>query len=239
VVLYQPVVNLRTRAISGFEAQLRWRHPERGLLAPSTFLPLADDIGLSRPIGEWLLRQACHDAAAWPEGGRLSLDLWPIQLTNPNLLTVVTETLRESGLTPSRLELEVVEQALLDNRPDTLATLHNLKALGVRIAMDKFGSGYSSLGYLRRFPFDKVKIDEASIAALGEKADVQAMVRAITGLCGSLGITTTAEGVATEEQCLLLADENCTEVQGTLFSAPCTAEEVARLYRLAGVGTSD
>lgn len=234
-VLYQPVVNLRSRAISGFEAQLRWRHPERGLLPPSAFLPLADDIGLSRPIGEWMLRQACRDAAAWPEGGRLSIDLWPIQVTNPNLITVVADALRESGLTPSRLELEVVEQALLDNKPETLDTLHNLKALGVRIAMDKFGSGYSSLGYLRRFPFDKVKIDETSIAALGEKADGQAMVRAITGLCGSLGITTTAEGVATEAQCLLLEDENCTEVQGTLFSAPCTADDVVRLYQLAGM----
>lgn len=232
---YQPVVEVETRRPTGFEALLRWRHPERGMVPPAEFVPLAEEIGLIVPLGELVLRMACAEAANWDPALRIAVNLSPAQLRSPRFLQVVEEALADSGLDPRRVELEITEGVLLQRTEATLATLHRLRALGVRIAMDDFGTGYSSLSYLRSFPFDKVKIDRAFVSDLETRRDDAAIVQAVIGLCSRLGMTTTAEGVETEEQLRRLATERCMEAQGYLFSHPVPAAEIpALLQRLSG-----
>jgi diguanylate cyclase (GGDEF)-like protein len=217
-VHYQPLVNLATGEISGFEALVRWLHPERGFIPPSEFIPVAEETGLIVSLGAFVLKQACHDAAQWPRHIKLAVNLSPLQFRTGSLFVTVKQALETSGLSPSRLELEITETLLLEKVDHVLATLHALRALGVRISMDDFGTGYSSLSYLRKFPFDKIKIDRSFVHDLSVNADSQAIVRAILSLGKSLGITITAEGVETEPELACLKSEGCHEGQGYLFA---------------------
>jgi diguanylate cyclase (GGDEF)-like protein/PAS domain S-box-containing protein len=228
-LFYQPLVSMQTERITGFEALIRWNHPERGLIPPLDFITVAEETGLIVPIGEWVLRQACAEAVAWPREMKIAVNLSPVQFKNKNLLTSVISALAASGLSPTRLELEITESVLLQDADATLAVLHELRGLGVRISMDDFGTGYSSLSYLRKFPFDKIKIDQSFIFDMSDDGDSLAIVRAVIAMGSSLGITTTAEGVETPEQFKQLKLEGCTEVQGYLFSPPRPAVDVKGL----------
>jgi diguanylate cyclase (GGDEF)-like protein len=228
-VFYQPLVNLKTRALTGFEALLRWIHPQRGLVSPADFVPLAEEIGLIVPLGEWVLRRACADAAGWPGAPKVAVNLSPVQFGSRTLVEDVAAALAASGLDPARLELEITETVMLADTDAVLVILHRLRDLGIGIAMDDFGTGYSSLSYLRRFPFSKVKIDQSFVQGLGQGGDCDTIIAAVADLCKQLGMITTAEGVETEDQLARLAAGNCTEVQGYLFSKPRPANEVAAL----------
>ena len=217
---YQPLVNLESNSLTGFEALLRWRDPDRGLVPPGEFIPLAEETGLIVPIGEWVVRRACADAANWPRNLRVAVNLSPAQFKGRQIITVVFGALAAAHLAAGRLELEITESVLLDKNDDTLAILHQLREFGVRISMDDFGTGYSSLSYLRSFPFDKIKIDQSFVRDLTGSDNSLAIVRAVAGLGAALGITTTAEGVETPEQLECLRREGCTEVQGYLFGRP-------------------
>jgi len=227
---YQPVVNLASNEISGFEALIRWNHPERGLVSPATFIPLAEEIGFIVPIGEWVIRQACARAAQWPGDLNVAVNISAVQFRNPGLMQVIVGALAASGLHPTRLEIEITETVLLHNREATLAVLHQLRALGIRIAMDDFGTGYSSLTYLQCFPFDKIKIDRSFVKDITESTGSLNIERAIAALANGLGMTATAEGVETREQLDKVTSEGCTEMQGFLFSQPLPAQEIERLF---------
>ncbi|HJS86957.1 MAG TPA: bifunctional diguanylate cyclase/phosphodiesterase, partial [Acetobacteraceae bacterium] len=226
---YQPLVEARSRRVRGFEALIRWQHPERGMIVPDTFIPVAESSGLIGAIGRWVLRQACLDAATWPDEIKVAVNLSPLQFKDRNLLEDVRAALAASGLPAQRLELEITESVLIHDSSAVLAILRDLKALGVQIAMDDFGTGYSSLNYLRSFPFDKVKIDRSFIKDLPHDPNAMAIVRAIVGLSTTLGMSVTAEGVETDEQALQLALEACTQLQGYLFSRPMPAARVPDL----------
>jgi diguanylate cyclase (GGDEF)-like protein/PAS domain S-box-containing protein len=235
---YQPLVDLAQDRIVGFEALLRWHHPVKGMISPADFIPVAEDIGLIVPLGEWVLREACMQAAKWPSGIKVAVNLSPVQFRSRNLVLLVIAALGQSGLSASRLELEITESLFLADTDINIATLHQLRELGVRISMDDFGTGYSSLNYLRSFPFDKIKIDRSFVRDLADRPDSVAIVRAISGLGRSLNISTTAEGVETMDQLDWLRLEGCTEVQGFLFSAARPASEVAALLSKFGVRAS-
>jgi len=224
-LFYQPIVNLVSGDVAGFEALLRWNHPERGLVSPLDFIGLAEETELIIPIGDWVLREACREAMKWPSNVRIAVNVSPIQFKSELALTV-TAALAQSGLNAQRLELEITESVLLHNAEATLAMLHQLRALGVSISMDDFGTGYSSLSYLRSFPFDKIKIDRSFVHNVAQNEDSMAIVRAVTGLGSSLGMVTTGEGVETVEESSYLKSQGCTEAQGFLFSKPRPANEV-------------
>jgi diguanylate cyclase (GGDEF)-like protein len=223
---YQAQVNLERDSVSGFEALMRWHHPERGLVAPTEFISLAEETGIIIAIGEWVIRTACIEAARWPDNIRIAVNLSPVQFRSRNLVPAVVNALAMSGLRSSRLELEITESVLLENNESTLATLHHLRGLGVRISMDDFGTGYSSLSYLRSFPFDKIKIDRSFTLDIESTADSVAIVRAVASLGTSLGIITTAEGVETQRQLDIVRREGCTEVQGYVYSEAVPADGV-------------
>jgi EAL domain-containing protein (putative c-di-GMP-specific phosphodiesterase class I) len=225
---YQPIVNVASTEVSSFEALLRWRHPTRGRIPPLDFIPLAEETGLIIPIGDWVLREACAQAAKWPGHVRIAVNLSPVQFKNAHLVASVVGALAASGLAANRLEVEITESVLLQESDATLSVLHQLRDLGVAISMDDFGTGYSSLSYLRKFPFDKIKIDQSFIRDLADGGDSLAIVRAVTGLGSSLGITTLAEGVETAEQLARLKAEGCIEAQGFLFGAAKPADEAIR-----------
>jgi EAL domain-containing protein (putative c-di-GMP-specific phosphodiesterase class I) len=216
-------------AVVAFEALVRWNHSQRGMISPASFIPLAEETGLIVPIGEWVLRQACMDAAGWSQDVCVAVNLSPVQFKNSNLVLSVKQALKASGLPAHRLELEITESVLLQNSEATLSVLHELRAFGVRISLDDFGTGYSSLSYLRSFPFDKIKIDRSFVSELATREDSMAIVRAVTGLGKSLGIVTTAEGVETDAQFDLLRQEGCTQAQGYLFSRPRPAADVENM----------
>ncbi len=228
-LFYQPLVNLDTNAISGFEALLRWRHAERGMIAPAEFIPLAEEIGLIVSLGEWVLRKACTEAMHWPNELKVAVNLSPAQFRSRGVVKAVLTALAYSRLPSDRLELEITESVLLGETEANLATLHQLREIGVRISTDDFGTGYSSLSYLRCFPFDKIKIDRSFVSELAERPDCVAIIRAVAGLGMSLGIATTAEGIETREQLERVRAEGCTEVQGYLFSPPRPASEIGKL----------
>ena len=233
---YQPLIDLSSGRITGFEALVRWPHPERGMVSPAEFIPVAEETGLINALGGLMLRRACMDAVLWPDDVRVAVNLSPLQFRAGNLLSVVMEVLKQSGLPAKRLELEITETLLLEKSSQVLATLHALRALGVRISMDDFGTGYSSLSYLRSFPFDKIKIDQSFVRGLGTNNDAQAIVRSIISLGGGLGVTITAEGVETEAELACLRSEGCHEGQGFLFShARPNAEIVAMLKAQLGI----
>jgi diguanylate cyclase (GGDEF)-like protein/PAS domain S-box-containing protein len=230
VVHYQPIVDLRQDRISACEALLRWQHPVRGMIAPAEFIPVAEETGLIVAIGEWVLQRACADAASWPSHMSVAVNLSPLQFRKQSLATSVTSALAAAGLQPERLELEITESVLMQNNASTLATLHQLRALGVSIALDDFGTGYSSLSYLRSFPFNKIKIDRSFIGDLGASEEAGVIVQAIATLARNLAMTTTAEGVETEQQLAIVRAAGCTEMQGFLFSRPRPAAELAELW---------
>ena len=234
-VFYQPLFNLRTQHACGFEALVRWRHPDRGLVSPAEFIPLAEELGLIIPIGEWVMAQACLDAISWPEKIRVAVNLSPVQFRSLGLVQAVQRALAGSGLPASRLELEITESALLQDSEAVLATLHELRATGARTALDDFGTGYSSLSYLRSFPFDKLKIDQSFVREMAHRPDCLAIVNSVLGLARELGMDTTAEGVETEEQLAQLREAGCTEVQGFLLDRPRPADEI-RHWFMAGAG---
>ena len=227
---YQPLVNLQSEQVCGFEALIRWRHPERGMVSPADFIPLAEETGLIVPIGEWVLRQACAEAARWPKLISIAVNLSPAQFKS-DLPTTVINALSHSGLAADRLELEITESVLLFNNESTVSTLHQLRALGVHISMDDFGTGYSSLSYLRSFPFDKIKIDRSFIHDLSSKKDARAIIRAVAALGCSLGMATTGEGIETREELEYLKREGCTHGQGYLFGKALPAENARALLQ--------
>jgi EAL domain-containing protein (putative c-di-GMP-specific phosphodiesterase class I) len=227
---YQPLLDIKTSNINCCEALLRWNHPQRGVVLPQEFIWLAEETGLIIPIGDWVLRRACTEAARWPEGVRIAVNVSPAQFKNRNLVPTVEEALASAGLPANRLEIEIAETVLL-LEGDALATLHTLRGLGIHIAMDDFGTGCSSLSYLRSFPFDKIKIDQSFVSELAAGGESMAIVRAVTGLGRSLGISTAAEGVETAEQLSLLRSEGCNEVQGFLFSPALPAAEIEKMLR--------
>jgi diguanylate cyclase (GGDEF)-like protein len=235
---YQPVVNLASREISGFEALIRWNHPAKGLVSPADFIPLAEEIGFIVPLGEWVIRQACATAAQWPGNLHVAVNISAIQFRSPGLMQVIVSALAASGLAPTRLEIEITESVLLHNKESTLAVLHQLRALGIRIAMDDFGTGYSSLTYLQSFPFDKIKIDRSFVKSITEDSSSLNIVRAVAALANGMGMTATAEGVETAEQLRSIVSEGCTEMQGFLFSRPLPAAEIERQF-LSGRGPRD
>jgi diguanylate cyclase (GGDEF)-like protein len=228
-VYYQPLMNMKTELICGFEALIRWNHPSRGIIAPPDFIPLAEETALIVPIGEWVLRQACAEATKWPSDISIAVNLSPAHFKMPGLYQIVFNTLAYSGLAANRLELEITESVLLVNSKSTLDTLRRLRALGARISMDDFGTGYSSLSYLRSFPFNKIKIDQSFVHDLSINKDSMAIIRAVVGLGNSLGMVTTAEGVETQEELEYLKREGCTEAQGYLFGKARPAKGVATL----------
>jgi diguanylate cyclase (GGDEF)-like protein len=227
---YQPVVDLATNDVGGFEALLRWRHPDRGMMAPGTFIPLAEEIGLIVPLGEWVIREACATAARWPSELKVAVNLSATQFKSAGLVDMIAGALAESGLLPDRLELEITETILLQDSEATLSMLYQLRELGVRIAMDDFGTGYSSLSYLQRFPFDKIKIDRSFVKDIVESAGSLNIVRAVAALAHGLGIAATAEGVETQEQLEAIKAEGCSQMQGFLFSKALPAHEIERLF---------
>ncbi|MFC3695011.1 putative bifunctional diguanylate cyclase/phosphodiesterase [Chenggangzhangella methanolivorans] len=226
---YQPLVELGDDAIKGFEALARWRHPTKGPISPATFIPIAEETGLIVPLGEWILNQACRDAATWPGDVSVAVNVSAVQLRRQSFAQSVLLALATSGLRADRLELEITESVLLDDTEANLETLHLLRRMGIRIAMDDFGTGYSSLSYLRRFPFDKVKIDQSFLRNADASADGAAIIRALVGLGSSLGITTLVEGVETADQLAAVRAEGAQQVQGFLFSPPKPAHEAARM----------
>ncbi len=228
---YQPLVDLKSGSITGFEALVRWPDNERGMIPPSEFIPVAEETGLINAVGGLMLRRACMDAAQWPDDVRVAVNLSPLQFRVGNLLSVVMDALKTSGLSPKRLELEITETVLLDKSDQVLATLHALRALGVRISMDDFGTGYSSLSYLRSFPFDKIKIDRSFVQDLDSNQDGQAIIRSIISLGMGLGVTITAEGVETEAELSCLRAEGCHEGQGFLFSRARPNAEITALLQ--------
>jgi diguanylate cyclase (GGDEF)-like protein/PAS domain S-box-containing protein len=228
-VHYQPLYNLGDDRVTGFEALARWRHPERGMVSPADFIPLAEEIGLIAPLGEWVLRTACSEAAGWPDHVRVAVNLSPAQFRDRTLVSSVVSALAMSGLPAERLELEITESVLLQDNAANLKVLHDLKALGVRISMDDFGTGYSSLSYLRSFPFDKIKIDQTFVRDILKDSDALAIIRAVLDLGASLGIVTTAEGVETREQLDALRLHGCAEIQGYYISRPSPASDMGRM----------
>jgi diguanylate cyclase (GGDEF)-like protein len=226
VLFYQPIVDVRMQQITGLEGLVRWQHPIRGLLAPAEFISIAEETGLAIPLGEWILRQACLEAAEWPADLRIAVNLSPMQFKDKGFISTVQSALATSGLAPGRLELEITDAILSLDCGATLAVLQQLRKLGIRIAMDDFGAGYSVLSYLRKFPFDTIKINQSFIHDTSGHDDSLAIVRAIVAMGNGLCIGTTAEGVETCEQLERLKSEGCSEMQGYLFSPPRPAAEV-------------
>ncbi|SFK88303.1 EAL domain-containing protein [Methylocapsa palsarum] len=235
-IRYQPQINIRTRRVTGFEALLRWQHPVWGAVSPDEFIPVAEETGLIGAIGQWVLEQVCVEATTWPADVNVAVNVSPVQFDNGGLPEIVSAALRKAGLNPFRLELEVTESVPLQDNPVTLGTLQAVRDLGVLLALDDFGLGFCSLGYLLRFAFDKIKIDRSFVAEFGKAEVPSAIVRAIIALCGNLGIICTAEGVETEEQLRLLLNENCATAQGWLFGQAVTAEEISALLARTNPG---
>jgi diguanylate cyclase (GGDEF)-like protein len=231
---YQPQFDLAQNRICSFEALLRWNHPQRGMIPPAEFVPIAEDTGLIVPIGAWAMRNACAEAANWPDHVRIAVNASPVQFHRGGLNETILLALADSSLPPARLEIEITESIFLEGSEATLRLLHSLRSLGVRIALDDFGTGYSSLSYLQSFPFDKLKIDRSFIQNLLTRQGASAIVRAITELAHALNIETTAEGVEETAQLMELRAHGCSSVQGYLFAEPMTADEVRRLFAERG-----
>jgi diguanylate cyclase (GGDEF)-like protein len=223
---YHPIVDIRTGETASIEALIRWRHPQRGMIAPADFIPMAEETGLINPIGDWVLRKACSDAARWPPHIKVGVNLSAVQFRKSSPIENFSKALSESGLPPERLELEITESVLLQNNVEHVEALHQLRLMGIAIVLDDFGTGYSSLSYLRMFPFDKIKIDRSFVHELAKNADCAAIVSAVAGLGASLRIATVAEGIETSDQLLLVRAAGCTHAQGYLFGRPCPAAEL-------------
>jgi diguanylate cyclase (GGDEF)-like protein len=229
---FQPLFDLAKGRFSAFEALVRWNHPQKGLVLPADFIPVAEETGLILPLGEWVLKEACRQAMTWPDDIRVAVNFSTVQFAQPGLVNLVFQTLATSGLAPDRLEVEITESLFLESSDNVREVLHRLKQVGVRIALDDFGTGFSSLSYLRKFPFDKIKIDRSFIIELLEEDEAGAVVKAITDLAAALHMETTAEGVEEPEQVEALRAHGCTTLQGYLFSRPVAADQVHELLKL-------
>jgi len=236
---YQPLVDAQTSEITSYEALVRWQHPTRGMISPADFIPLAEESGLIVPIGEWVVRTACEEAATWAKEVKVAVNLSPAQFKSGRLPEMIAEALSFSGLSAHRLELEITETVLLQNSETTLKALHRLRDLGVRIALDDFGTGYSSLSYLRSFPFDKLKIDRSFVQDLPECRSARAIVQAIAALGASFNMSITAEGVEKLEQMEYLRGEGCNELQGFYLSKPKPKEELVVVRKTAGTARNE
>ena len=226
---YQPIIDLQTSEVSGVEALLRWQHPKRGVISPESFISIAEETGAIVEIGEWVLREACSEAASWPEHVSIAINLSPIQFKSPRLIVAVAEAIAAAGIAAQRVELEITESVLLQSSDKTLLILRGLRDLGVRISLDDFGTGYSSLSYLQNFVFDKIKIDRCFITDADGIGGGLAVIRAICGLGRSLGISVLVEGVETAAQVEIARREGCAEVQGYYFSPPVGSNEIGRM----------
>ena len=225
-VYFQPLVDTRTRRVSGYETLLRWNRPGHGLVSPGVFISCAEETGMIVPLGEWVIRRAVAEAARWRDPVRVAINLSPTQMRNPSLVATVVGAIAATGLDPARVEIEITESVLMQETDHNLRTLHELRQLGVKIALDDFGTGYSSLSYLRAFPFDKIKIDQRFVRDIDSSTENQAIVRAVISLARDLGMRVTAEGVENEQQAAMLAGLGCHEVQGYLYSRPIPADEI-------------
>jgi EAL domain-containing protein (putative c-di-GMP-specific phosphodiesterase class I) len=226
-IYYQPLVEAQTGRPTGAEALVRWRHPRNGLVSPADFIALAEETGFIVQLGEWVLRQACRDAAEWPADLRIAVNISAVQFRQARFVEVVMHVLAETGLPPERLELEITETVLMKSLPPVVEALHLLRRLGVRISLDDFGTGYSSLSYLRTFPFDKLKIDQSFVQDLGDPATVS-ILQAMIALGHGLGMSVTAEGVETEAQRTAVLGFGCTHLQGYLFGRPRSKDDFVR-----------
>jgi diguanylate cyclase (GGDEF)-like protein len=233
---YQPLVTFQNNEISALEALVRWNHPTRGMISPADFIPIAEETGLIIPLGEWVMTTACRETSKWPDHVKVAVNVSPAQLKSRNFLKMVLTALSDTNMSANRLQIEITESVLMQNTFSTLETLHALRKLGVQIAMDDFGTGYSSLSYLRSFPFDKIKIDRSFIQDLSNGAEPLAIVHAVAGLAKCLHITSTAEGVETQQQFDTLQAIGCTEMQGYLFSCAKPAKEVAQFFAKSPAG---
>jgi EAL domain-containing protein (putative c-di-GMP-specific phosphodiesterase class I) len=230
-VHYQPLVSLRDDKVTGCEALLRWRHPERGMISPAEFIPVAEETGMISELGEWVLATACAEAATWPSDIKVAVNVSPVQFRSRSLSLKVASVLAATGLAANRLELEITEAVLIRDDETALDILHQLRAIGVRIALDDFGTGYSSLSYLQRFPFDKIKIDRCFVADIAEPDGSSPIVEAVVNIATARNMTTTAEGVETVEQREALRALGCIEMQGYLFSSARPASAIQQLLR--------
>jgi len=229
-LVYQPVIGTGSGQVVMVEALIRWQHPEKGWISPGDFIPVAEETEFMKPIGRWALRQACRDAVQWPQEIGVAVNVSPVQLQDRQFVSDVIDTLRETGLPPQRLELEITENSLLGDTDLTIAILTELRQSGVRVAMDDFGTGYSSIGYLQRFPFDKIKIDRSFVSQSDQKSDSAAMVRMIASLGLSLEVVTTAEGVETCNELAVVKEAGCGQVQGYLVSKPVPVEQLIPIF---------
>ncbi len=227
-VFYQPLINVASNEISGFEALVRWPHKTRGIMSPDAFIPLVEEMGLITELGNWVLRSACQEATKWPSNINIAVNLSPNQFKNDSLLATLVNVLASTGLNPNRLELEITESALLDTENRTIKTLESIQELGVRISMDDFGTGYSTLSYLQDFTFDKIKIDKCFVQGMEENVSDDAIIEAIVKLSKSIGMGTTAEGIETDSQLKCVMERGCTEGQGYLFSRPLTSDDATK-----------
>jgi diguanylate cyclase (GGDEF)-like protein len=223
---YQPIIELRTNAVVGFEALARWNHPDKGLISPADFISVAEECGLIVEMGRWALLKACSTAVGWSDSLKVAVNLSPVQFSSPDLVETIKSALMESGLPAHRLELEITETILMQDSEKTIAVLHQMKELGIHIAMDDFGTGFSSLSYLQKFPFDKIKIDRAFVSDIDSKSNQRAIVSAVIDIAKALNMSTTAEGVETKEELRVLTSLGCAEVQGYFVSRPIVANEI-------------
>ena len=230
-VHYQPLLALQTDEVTGCEALLRWNHPQRGPISPGEFIPVAEDTGMIAQLGDWVLATACAEAAFWPRGIKVAVNVSPIQFRSRTLPLSVAAALGSSGLAPDRLELEITEAVLIDDVGAARDALNQLRGLGVRTALDDFGTGYSSLSYLQRFPFDKIKIDRCFVNEIADADGSSSIIQAVVTIAASRRMTTTAEGVETEIQRDRLRELGCTEMQGFLFSRPLPAKDLRNLLQ--------
>ena len=229
-LFYEPIINVRTNKIDCIEGLLRWFHPTRGLVPPSEFIPIAEETGLIIPLGEWVIRQACLDAATWPQNIKIAVNLSPIQMSSGNLVDFILNTLNSTGVAPKRLELEITEEVLLQHNRTNLEVLERLRGHGIQIAMDDFGAGYSSLNYLRRFTFDKIKVDRSFVADLSPYNELAlVIIQSIARLAGVLSVPVTAEGVETNEQLEIIKAAGCTHYQGHLLGVSRPAKAITEL----------
>jgi EAL domain-containing protein (putative c-di-GMP-specific phosphodiesterase class I) len=235
---YQVQASVPTGKVTGYEALLRWNHPQRGMVAPSDFIPIAEENGSILAIGEWVLRTACREAVEWQDGHKVAVNLSPVQLANADLPKLVHQILLETGLPPRRLELELTESAIIADKTRTLHTLRQIKALGVAIAIDDFGTGYSSLDTLRSFPFDKIKLDRSFIGDIEQSPQAKAIIRAVLALGRSLEIPVLAEGVETQIQLSILKAEGCDEAQGYLLGRPQPVELMVLEAMVEGISAA-
>jgi len=237
-LVFQPVLDLARNQTSGCEALIRWKHPIRGVITPSEFIRIAEGTELIHSVGEWVIGQACRAASTWPSETKVAVNISAVQLRHSRTIAIIANALARAGLNPSRLEIEITESAILSNNDFALSTLNALRALGIKCALDDFGTGYASLSCLRKFPFDRVKIDQSIVRDMLSDRGCASIVKSVIELAYNLGISVTAEGVERQEELSYLRSTTCDEVQGFLVSAPRTAAEIVAMFSKSRVSST-